>query len=84
METAWKIAAQAAAEPAGVEKKGDFFHHGDDLYYFFFDGSKAVRLTRSSGAKEIVSLSPNGQHVAYRAGATISTSWTSPRKPSAP
>jgi dipeptidyl-peptidase-4 len=46
-------------------KKGDFFLHGDDLYYFFFDGSKALRLTRSSGAKELASLSPDGRYVAY-------------------
>ena len=48
-----------------ASKKGGFFQHGDDLYYYFLDGSKAVRLTRSTGAKELVSLSPNGQHVAY-------------------
>ncbi len=57
-----------AAEPADGKKKGGFFHHGDDLYYFFADGSKAVRLTRSPGLKELVSLSPDGQHVAYVRG----------------
>jgi dipeptidyl-peptidase-4 len=64
-ETAQRISAQAAAEPADSAKKGDFFHHGDDLYFYFADGSKAVRLTRSTGAKENASLSPNGRHVAY-------------------
>jgi dipeptidyl aminopeptidase/acylaminoacyl peptidase len=64
-ETARRISTQAATEPAGGEKKGDFFEHGDDLYYYFADGSKAVRLTRSTGTKEIVSLSPDGRYVAY-------------------
>jgi len=67
-ETARRISARATAEPAGVGKKGDFFILGDDLYYFFADGSKAVRLTRSPGTKEIVSISPDGQHVGYVRG----------------
>ncbi|HEY7154985.1 MAG TPA: DPP IV N-terminal domain-containing protein, partial [Gemmataceae bacterium] len=66
-DTARKIGNRAAADPT-PGKKGDFFSHGDDLYYFFFDGSKAMRLTRSSGAKELASLSPDGRHVAYVQG----------------
>ncbi len=46
-------------------KKGRVFQHGDDLYYYLLDGSKAVRLTHSTGAKELVSLSPNEKYVAY-------------------
>jgi dipeptidyl aminopeptidase/acylaminoacyl peptidase len=64
-ETAKRESARAAAEPAGGDKKGDFFHHGDDLYYYFADGSKAVRLTRSPGAKELASVSPDGRYLAY-------------------
>src|SRR5205085_2051521 len=50
------VRGRAAAEPAGGKKAGDFFRHGDDLYYFAADGSKAVRLTRSPGAKELVTF----------------------------
>ncbi len=46
-------------------KKGRVFQHSDDLYYYFLDGSKAVRLTHSTGAKELISLSPNEKYVAY-------------------
>jgi dipeptidyl-peptidase-4 len=63
--TAGRVSGRVASEPAGGAKKGDFFQHGDDLYYFFADGSKAVRLTRTPGTKELVTISPNGQHVAY-------------------
>jgi dipeptidyl aminopeptidase/acylaminoacyl peptidase len=64
-ETIRAVSARAALEPANGEKKGDFFRHGDDLYYYFADGSKAVRLTRAPGVKEGVSVSPNGQYLAY-------------------
>ncbi|HTU22683.1 MAG TPA: S9 family peptidase [Gemmataceae bacterium] len=63
-KTARRIAARAAPEPLDG-KKGHIFHHGDDLYYYFLDGSKAVRLTHTPGAKELVSLSPNGKLAAY-------------------
>ncbi|HZY90119.1 MAG TPA: S9 family peptidase, partial [Gemmataceae bacterium] len=63
------VRERAAAEPAGGKKQGDFFRHGDDLYYFAADGGKAVRLTRSPGAKELVTFSPDGRYVAFvRAG----------------
>ena len=50
---------------ASQGKKGQIFQHGDDLYYYFLDGSKAVRLTHSAGAKELASISPNEKYVAY-------------------
>ncbi len=63
-KTAEQIAACAASEmPDG--KKGRVFQHGDDLYYYFLDGSKAVRLTHSTGTKELISLSPNEKYVAF-------------------
>jgi dipeptidyl aminopeptidase/acylaminoacyl peptidase len=65
-KTAGRIAARAAESMDG--KKGDVFQHGDDLYYYFLDGSKAVRLTHSTGAKEVVSLSPNEKYVAFVRG----------------
>jgi dipeptidyl aminopeptidase/acylaminoacyl peptidase len=56
--------AAEAPEPT-VGKKGRVFQHGDDLYYYFLDGSKAVRLTHSTGTKELVSLSPNEKYAAF-------------------
>ena len=45
------------------------FTHGDDLYHTKLDGSPAVRLTKSPGAKEVASFSPDGRFVAFvRAG----------------
>jgi dipeptidyl-peptidase-4 len=79
-QTARRIAARAAGEsaqrslmrrftvpnPEPMEgKKGRVFQHGDDLYYYFLDGSKAVRLTHSTGAKELISLSPDEKYVAF-------------------
>ncbi|HKB02690.1 MAG TPA: DPP IV N-terminal domain-containing protein [Gemmataceae bacterium] len=43
--------------------------HGDELYYAKLDGSPAVRLTKTPGAKEVASFSPDGRFVAFvRAG----------------
>ncbi|HTU18769.1 MAG TPA: S9 family peptidase, partial [Gemmataceae bacterium] len=79
-QTARQIAARVAGEtpargmgrrsaariPEPLDgKKGHVFQHGDDLYYYFLDGSKAVRLTHSTGTKELISLSPNEKYVAY-------------------
>jgi dipeptidyl aminopeptidase/acylaminoacyl peptidase len=69
--TADRTAARAASEPADGPRKGDIFTHGDDLYYFAFDGSKAVRLTRSPGLKELPSLSPDGRYVAFVIGGNL-------------
>lgn len=44
------------------------FTHEADLYHAHLDGSGAVRLTKSSGTKELVSFSPNGQWVAFVRG----------------
>jgi dipeptidyl aminopeptidase/acylaminoacyl peptidase len=41
------------------------FEHGQDLYHARLDGSKAVRLTKSPGAKELATFSPDGQVVAF-------------------
>jgi dipeptidyl-peptidase-4 len=43
--------------------------HGDDLYCANLDGRPAVRLTKTPGAKEVASFSPDGRFVAFvRAG----------------
>jgi dipeptidyl aminopeptidase/acylaminoacyl peptidase len=64
-DTVRAVSRRAAQRLLDDKQKGDFFTHGDDLYYFTFDGSKAVRLTRSPGAKELTSLSPDGKYVAF-------------------
>lgn len=65
--TVQSIAARAAAQPLDG-KKGDYFTHADDLYYYYLDGSKSVRLTHSTGTKELVTVSPDGQYVAFVRG----------------
>ena len=47
------------------QRTGILFEHGNDLYFAPLDGSKAVRLTRSPGRKELISFSPDGQFVAF-------------------
>jgi dipeptidyl aminopeptidase/acylaminoacyl peptidase len=63
-ETARSLAAQAE-QHMDADRRGAFFEHEDDLYYCRLDGAKAVRLTRTPGAKELASFSPNGQFVAF-------------------
>jgi dipeptidyl aminopeptidase/acylaminoacyl peptidase/murein tripeptide amidase MpaA len=41
------------------------FEHQGDLYYGTLDGSKAVRLTKTPGAKELATFSPDGKFVAF-------------------
>ncbi|MHB1425570.1 MAG: DPP IV N-terminal domain-containing protein [Gemmataceae bacterium] len=82
-QTARRIAARAGGEapnrgmgrrfPARTTetlegKKGRVIQQGDDLYYYLLDGSKAVRLTHSTGTKELISLSPNEKYVAFVRG----------------
>src|SRR5262249_5763282 len=47
------------------QRTGALFEQEDDLYYGSFDGTKAVRLTRTPGKKEMESFSPDGQFVAF-------------------
>jgi dipeptidyl aminopeptidase/acylaminoacyl peptidase len=41
------------------------FQHENDLYYCNLDGTKPVRLTKSPGAKELATFSPDGKFVAF-------------------
>ncbi|HEX4589952.1 MAG TPA: S9 family peptidase, partial [Gemmataceae bacterium] len=47
------------------KRTGTLFDEGDDLYFAKFDGSPAVRLTRSPGRKEYATFSPDGRFVAF-------------------
>src|SRR5207249_10524320 len=44
------------------------FEHQNDLYYCNLDGSGAVRLTKTPGAKELATFSPDGKFVAFVRG----------------
>ena len=47
------------------------FTHGDELYYAKLDGSPAVRLTKTPGAKEQATFSPDGRFVAFVRGGNL-------------
>lgn len=47
------------------QRTGALYTIGNDLYFAHFDGSSAVRLTKSPGAKEYPSFSPDGKYVGY-------------------
>jgi dipeptidyl aminopeptidase/acylaminoacyl peptidase len=47
------------------QRTGALFEHGNDLYYCNFDGTKAVRLTKTPGKEEFPTFSPDGRFVAF-------------------
>jgi dipeptidyl aminopeptidase/acylaminoacyl peptidase len=47
------------------------FNAGPDLAVGYFDGRPAVRLTRSDGAKEFATFSPDGKRVAFVRGGNL-------------
>jgi dipeptidyl aminopeptidase/acylaminoacyl peptidase len=47
------------------DRTGAIFEIENDLYFATFDGTRAVRLTKTPGRKELISISPNGQFVAF-------------------
>ncbi len=51
--------------PMNPQRTGALLEYENDLYYCNLDGTKPVRLTKSPGAKELVTFSPNGQLVAF-------------------
>jgi dipeptidyl aminopeptidase/acylaminoacyl peptidase len=44
---------------------GALITHDNDLYFAAFDGSQAVRLTKTPGTKELAEFSPDGKFVAF-------------------
>lgn len=53
------------------DKTAALITHGDDLYHLPFDGSPAVRLTRTRGEEQYAQLSPDGKFVAYIRGRNL-------------
>src|SRR5207302_7538893 len=53
------------------KRTGVLFEHENDLYFARFDGSPAVRLTRSPGKKEHATFSPDGRFVAFVRGGNL-------------
>lgn len=72
LPTVGKEAAQGLARQAlagrDPKRTGALLTHQGDLYYVALDGSKAVRLTKSPGTKELSSLSPDGQFAVFVRG----------------
>lgn len=52
-------------------RTGTLVDVGPDYAFAYFDGSPAVRLTRSAGGKELVTLSPDGKRVAFVRGGNL-------------
>src|SRR2546429_3884087 len=50
------------------QRTAALFEHQNDLYYCNLDGSGAVRLTKTPGAKELTTFSPDGKFVAFVRG----------------
>jgi dipeptidyl aminopeptidase/acylaminoacyl peptidase len=50
------------------QKTAALITHGDDLYHLPFDGSPALRLTRTRGEEQYAQYSPDGKFVAYVRG----------------
>jgi dipeptidyl aminopeptidase/acylaminoacyl peptidase len=65
-------AAQNLARSANLhmnpERSAALFEHRSDLYYCKLDGTGGVRLTKTPGAKELATFSPDGKLVAFVRG----------------
>lgn len=55
------------------DRSGFLFDVGTDLAIGYFDGRPAIRLTRSAGAKEFVTFSPDGKRIAFVRGGNLFT-----------
>ena len=60
-----KSLASAPYLEMNPQRTGALFHFENDLYFATLDGTRAVRLTKSPGHKELVSFSPNGEFVSF-------------------
>lgn len=57
--------------PMDPARTGALIQREGDLYLAHFDGSPAVRLTKSAGAKELTTFSPDGRHIAFVRGGNL-------------
>ncbi len=64
-EATAKRLADTARRGLDSKRTGAYVEFGEDLYYVKLDGSKAVRLTRTPGKKELASFSPDGKFIAF-------------------
>jgi dipeptidyl-peptidase-4 len=53
------------------DRSGFLFDVGADLAIGYFDGRPAIRLTKSPGAKEFVTFSPNGKRIGFVRGGNL-------------
>src|SRR5712691_7581589 len=56
---------QAVPYQMNPQATGFLFEHADDLYFAMFDGSQAVRLTKTPAKEELASFSPDGKWIAF-------------------
>jgi dipeptidyl aminopeptidase/acylaminoacyl peptidase len=57
--------ARSTSPRLNPQRTAALFEHQGDLYYGTLDGSKAVRLTKTPGSKELATFSPDGKFVAF-------------------
>jgi dipeptidyl-peptidase 4 len=67
VKTAEKL-ARATTFRTNPARTAFLFDVGQDIGLAYFDGAPAIRLTKSAGAKEYVSFSPDGKRVAFVRG----------------
>jgi dipeptidyl aminopeptidase/acylaminoacyl peptidase len=53
------------------QRTGNLVDYENDLYFAHFDGTPALRLTRSPGRKELATFSPDGKFVAFVRGGNL-------------
>lgn len=69
LESVANLFSQRSSFTMNPARTGALFTHQEDLFFGSFDGSPAIRLTKSGGLKERVKFSPDGQSIAFvRAG----------------
>ena len=70
LKTAEKL-AKATSFRFNPDRTAFLFDIGTDLGLGYLDGSPAVRLTKSAGAKEDVTFSPDGKRIAFVRGGNL-------------
>ncbi len=65
--------SKATSFRTNPDRTAFLFDIGEDLGLGYFDGTPAVRLTKSAGAKEHVTFSPDGKRVAFVRGHNLFT-----------
>lgn len=70
-EIAARAAATSSAPNLTADKLGMLVDEGGESYFAAVDGSRAMKLTKGGGRRELVTLSPTGKHVAFVRGGNL-------------